>query len=74
MAIETVSQINDEVAAIIRDSTYTLADTMSYINKALKEISGLLFLPKLLETENTIDTVLSTAYTSLPDDFQGHLH
>jgi len=74
MAIETATQINDEVATIIQDSSFDLTDTISYINKALKEISGLLLLPKLLETDTTIDTVLSTAYASLPTDFQRHLH
>jgi len=74
MAIETVLEINEEVQTIIQDVSFGIADTMSYVNKALKEISGLFLLPKLLETETTVDTVVSTAYADLPDNFQKHLH
>lgn len=74
MAIETATEINAEVETIIQDNSLGLSDTISYINKGLKEISGLILLPKLLETENTVDTVISTAYASLPDDFQRNLH
>ena len=74
MAIETVSEIHSEVANIIQDSSFDINDTISYINKGLKEISGRVLLPDLLETETTIETVVDTAYASLPDDFQRNLH
>lgn len=74
MSIETAEKINNEVEKIVQDASFSLLDTISYINKALKEISGFILLPKLLETETTIDTVLDTAYASLPDNFQRNLH
>jgi hypothetical protein len=79
MAIETATEINTEVATIIQDSTFSITDTIFYINKALKEISGAIkpyqiLLPKLLETDTTVNTVNSTAYLSLPADFQKNLH
>lgn len=80
MAIETATQINTELfgadgkSGIIQDSSLGISDTISYMNEGLKEISGFILLPKLLETDNTIDTVDSTAYASLPADFQKNLH
>ena len=80
MAIETASEISDEVlgsdgaGGIMQDTSFGLSDVISYINKGLKIISGLFFLPKLLETDTTVDTVTSQAYASLPADFQRHLH
>lgn len=74
MAIETALEIDTEVATIVQDTSFDVIDTISYINKSLKEISGLILLPKLLETETTIVTVVDTAYASLPDNFQRNLH
>lgn len=74
MAIETVNQINDEIVLIVQDSSFTVFNTISYINKCLSEISGLILLPKLLETDTTVDTVDLTAYASLPANFQRNLH
>jgi hypothetical protein len=74
MAIETASEINDEVLTIVDNAFFSINDTISYINKALKEIAGLVLLPKLLETETTIDTVVLTAYASLPANFMRNLH
>lgn len=74
MSIETASEINDEVETIVQDASFGLSDTISYINKGLKEISGLILLPKLLEVETIIDTIISQAYASLPDNFQRALH
>lgn len=74
MAIETAEKINNKVKKIVQDASFDVLDTISYINKALKEISGLILLPKLLEVETTVVTVVDTAYASLPDDFQRNLH
>lgn len=80
MAIETASEISDEVlgadgaSGIVQDDSFDLDDVISYMNKGLKEISGFILLPKLLETETTVDTVVSQAYASLPDNFQRNLH
>lgn len=74
MAIETAEKINNEVKKIVQDASFDVLDTISYINKALKEISGLILLPKLLEVETTVVTVVDTAYASLPDNFQRNLH
>lgn len=74
MAIETAEEINAEVATIVQDSSFDVDDTISFINKGIKEIAGRVLLPKLEETETTIDTVVSTAYASLPSNFHRNLH
>jgi len=74
MAIETAEAISAEVATIVQDSSFDVDDTISFINKGIKEIAGRVLLPKLEETETTVDTVVSTAYASLPNNFHRNLH
>jgi len=77
MAIETIAEIRKEVfrivGRVIRGETTTI-DILSFVNKGLKEIAGEVLLPKLIETETTVLTVVDTAYASLPDDFMRNLH
>jgi len=74
MAIETATEIYTEVAAKVQDTAFDVDDTISYINKGIKEIAGYVLLPKLLETETTVLSVVDTAYASLPDNFMRNLH
>jgi len=77
MAIETVAEIRKEVLRIvghvIKGETTTI-DILSFMNKGIKEIAGEVLLPKLIETETTVLTVVDTAYASLPDNFMRNLH
>ena len=75
--METVAEIKKEVlrtvGRVIKGDATTV-DILSFMNKGLKEIAGQFLLPKLLETENTVETYVSEAYTELPDDFMKNLH
>jgi len=73
MAIETAGVISTEVLAIVDDGSYTSTDVISYINKALNEISGRFLLPEL-EAEDTVDTTVDQNYSALPSNFQRNLH
>lgn len=74
MAIETAAEISTEVLRSAIDADFTLTDTISYINKGLKEIAGAVLLPKLLETDTTVDTTVGAAYSSMPTTFMRNLH
>lgn len=74
MSIETVTEISTEVLKIVINEDFSVTDVMSYMNKGLKEIAGTVLLPKLLETDIVIDTVVDTAYASMPDTFMRSLH
>lgn len=74
MAIETATEIFNLVSPLVNIDDFDVDDTISYINKGLKEIAGIILLPKLLEVETTIDTVVSTSYADLPTNFMRNLH
>jgi len=74
MTIETATEIYTEVNSKVVDSSFDVDDTISFINKGIKEIAGAVLLPKLLETDTTIISVVDKAYASLPSNFMKHLH
>lgn len=74
MAIETAAEIYALVAPLVNINDFDTNDTISYINKGINEIAGMVLLPKLLEVETTVNTVVSTAYASLPSNFLRNLH
>ena len=74
MAIETAEDIYQEVLKSYKGTELLLSDTISYINKGIKEIAGSVLLPELLEVDTTVLTVVDTAYASLPTNYMRCLH
>jgi len=74
MAIETATEIFNLAVPLVNDDNFDVDNAISFINKAQKEIAGLVLLPKLLEVDTTVLSVLATAYASLPANFMRNLH
>jgi len=70
----TMAEIYREVSGIVHGLDTELSGVIRYANKALKEVAGVVLLPELLETQTTINTVVGTAYASLPGDYMRNLH
>lgn len=75
MAHATVSNLRDEILAKCRDSSYTLAHIIRYLNQGLQDVSTKVQLPALMAIDGTtITTSASANYVSLPTDFQRNLY
>ncbi len=75
MAHATVSELRDEILAKCRDSSYTLAHIIRYLNQGLQEVSARVQLPNLMAIDgSTITTSASENYVALPTDFQRNLY
>lgn len=65
---DTASRIMDEVAAIVRDPSFTGTDILALMNRGLFEIAGRVRLPGL-ETSAELRTAAGRADVSLPADY-----
>ena len=70
--METVSELSSEILSVVDDSSFTITNVTSYLNKGLKEISGRVFLPEL-QTNGTVATD-TVNYKALPADYQKNLY
>jgi hypothetical protein len=75
MAHATVSELRDEILAKSRDSSYTLAHIIRYLNQGLQAVSTRVQLPALIAVDgSTITTSSSANYVALPTNFQRNLY
>jgi len=74
MAIETAQELSTEIEQKVKDSSYSFANVLSVLNKALKYIAGQVLLPALETANNALSTTAATAYVALPTDYHRNLY
>lgn len=74
MTLPTAGKIYQKVFKIHRDKSFGFSETLDLFNECYADIAAAndIFLP-LLETDSTVNTVLSQNYVDLPTDFQKKL-